>query len=103
MGDRYASMRSAVRAAILDNDGVLDRETRRKAFAGEGAPGPIASYVATVHQHAYKVHDQMVEDVRRTGLDDDGLFELTVAAAVGRATAQLEAALAALDDAAGEG
>jgi hypothetical protein len=95
-------MRRAVRDAILGDNGVLDQRTRQKAFAGEGAPGAIATYVATVQAHAYRVHDDMVADARRAGLDDDGLFEITVAAAVGKSTRQFDAALAALDAALAE-
>ncbi len=102
MGDRYASIRAAIGAAILDRDGVLDRDTRRRAYDGQGASGAIAEYVATVQTAAYKVHDAMVTDVRKAGLDDDGLFEITVAAAVGKATRQFDAALRALDEAVAE-
>jgi hypothetical protein len=102
MGDRYAALRADVRKAILESDGVLARDVRRQAFAGQGAPGAIATYVATVQANAYKVHDEMVNDARKAGLDDDGLFEITAAAAIGKATAQLDAALAALDAALAE-
>jgi hypothetical protein len=90
-------MRAAVSAAILGSDGTVDRETRRKAYDGTLPAGPIGDYAATVRDHAYRVHDGLVADARKAGLDDDGLFEIAVAAAVGQATRQIEHALAALD------
>lgn len=102
--DRFSRLRADVQQAILDADGVTDRATRRRAFEGEGAPGAIAGFIATVQRHAYRVDDDMVAAVRRAGLDDDAIFELTVATAVGEATRQFDAAMAALDAAlAGEG
>lgn len=95
-GDRFSELRAGVQQAILTRDGATDRATRRRAYDGEGAPGAIAEYVATVQRNAYRVDDDMVKAVRAAGLDDDAIFELTVATAVGEATRQYEAALAGL-------
>lgn len=94
--DQYRALRAGVQAAILERDGVTDRAARRQAYAGEGAPGAVAAYVATVQRNAYRVDDAMVAAVRRAGLDDDAIFELTVATAVGEATRQFDAAMQAL-------
>src|SRR5262245_9401128 len=94
---RDRELRAGVKAAILGDGGALDRRTRERAFNGVGAPGAIAEYVATVQRNAYRVHDDMIAAVRHAGLDDRGIFELTVATAVGEATRQFEAAMAALE------
>ncbi|MFY0533826.1 hypothetical protein [Nannocystis pusilla] len=94
--DRFSALRSAVQQAILDREGVTDRATRRRAYDGEGEPGAIAAYVATVQRNAYRVDDEMMVAVRQAGLGDDAIFELTVATAVGEATRQFDAAMAAL-------
>jgi hypothetical protein len=97
MSDRAAPLRANVSAAILDGPCKLDRATRRQAYDGALPAGPIADYATTVRRHAYRVDDELVAAARRAGLDDEGLFEVAVAAAVGQATRQLDAALAALD------
>jgi hypothetical protein len=96
-GDRFSELRAGVRQAILTRDGATDRATRRRAYEGEGTPGAVAEYVATVQRNAYRVDDDMVKAVRQAGLDDDAIFELTVATAVGEATRQYDTAMAALD------
>ena len=92
-----------MRAAILDADGVTPRAARQAAF--DGAPLDAATatgrYVATVRAHAYKVTDEDVAAVRAEGRDDPAIFELTVAAAIGKSTQQYDAALAALAEAVG--
>lgn len=96
---RQQELREGARRAILEAQATLAPEVRRRAFDGGAEPGPIADYVTTVAQRAWQVDDDLVAAARAAGLDDDGLFELTVAAAIGQATRQIDAALAALDDA----
>lgn len=101
--DRFAPGRAAMRAAILDADGVTPRAARQAAFDGTPLPDAAATarYVATVRAHAYKVTDEDVAAVRAEGKDDPAIFELTVAAAIGQSTQQYDAALAALAEAVG--
>ncbi len=94
-----SDLRAAVRRAILEGRGRSSAEARRQAYDGEGAPGAVASYIAKVRDHAYKITDEDIEALRAAGLDDDQIFELSVAAAVGQATRQYDAAAAALDEA----
>ena len=96
MDDRYVSHRAALVAAILERDGVTAPADRQAAFAGTPADPAVAAYVATVRQHAYRVTDADVAALRAAGKDDPAIFELTVAAAVGQATRQYDAALAVL-------
>ncbi|MBE7448471.1 MAG: hypothetical protein HS111_06170 [Kofleriaceae bacterium] len=94
-----AGLKAAVRRAILEGRGRASVDERRRAYDGEGAPGAVASYVAKVRDHAYKIVDDDVAALRAAGLDDDRIFELTVATAVGKASRQFDAAVAALDEA----
>lgn len=96
--DRFRDRREAMRRAILDADATTPRDERRAAFDGKGNDA-TGAYLATVAQHAYRVTDEDVAAVRAAGRDDAAIFELTVAAAVGQATRQIEAALAALHEA----
>ena len=96
MDDRFAPGRAALTAAILDGDGATARAERQAAYAGTPASPAAAALVATVRAHAYRVTDDQVAAVRAEGKDDAAIFELTVAAAVGQATRQLDHALAVL-------
>lgn len=101
MGDTN-ELRGAVARAILEGDGRASADARRQAHAGQGAPGAVAAYIAKIRDHAYKITDDDVAALRAAGLDDDQIFELSVAAAVGQATRQRDAAVAALDAALAE-
>ena len=54
------------------------------------------AYRDTVRRHAYRVTDAQVDELRAAGLDEDEIFELTVAAAVGAGLDRLDAGLAAM-------
>jgi alkylhydroperoxidase family enzyme len=94
-----SDLKKAAQRAILEGEARSTREERRRAYDGEGADGAVARYVAKVRDHAYKVVDEDIAALREAGLDDDRIFELTVATAVGQATRQYDAAVAALDEA----
>ena len=55
----------------------------------------LAGYVSKVHRHAYEVTDCDVVALRESGLTEDEIFELTVAAAVGAGLRRLDLARAA--------
>ncbi|MBK9030816.1 MAG: hypothetical protein IPL61_05655 [Myxococcales bacterium] len=96
MDDRFAAGRAAVTAAILEGTGATPRAEREAAYDGTPATPAAAALVATVRQHAYRVTDEHVAALRAEGKDDAAIFELTVAAAVGQATRQIDHALAVL-------
>ncbi len=81
MDDRYTDLIAQLRNA--------SRPDRQVPPAAEG-------YVATVRQHAYRVTDAQVEALRASGLSEDEVFELTVAAAVGAGLDRLDAGLRAM-------
>lgn len=95
----HSALFAAVRRAILDGNGKTSGEERRRAYAGEGTAGAVGSYVRMVQEQAARITDEDVAAVRAAGLDDDHIFELTVAAAVGQASRQYDAAVTALDEA----
>ena len=59
-------------------------------------PAKAAAYAATVRRHAYRVTDAQVEALRAADFNEDDVFELTVAAAVGAGLERLDAGLQAL-------
>jgi len=94
--------RETLLTRILEGDGRAPRDERRAAFDGAELPEPVGTLLRKVAQRSNAVTDDDVAAVRASGLSEDQIFELVVCAAVGQANRQYEAALAALDAAAGE-
>ena len=95
---------SALRAKLiaLAVDGPAKAPTARRAAAYEGRAdesAPIAALLDKVARHAFKVTDEDVAAAKAAGATEDELFELAVVAALGQASRQLDAALAALAEA----
>jgi len=78
---------------VLDGDGATSTQERRAAFAGRAEDPAVAWYLDVVRRHAYRVTDEDVERLHAAGLDDDAIFELTVAAAVAAGVERLRAGL----------
>ena len=74
-------------------------EARRAAFENQGADAPVRWLVNLIARRAWTVTDADVAAAKAEGVSEDEIFELTVCAAYGQATRQLNAALAALDEA----
>lgn len=91
--------RQAVVARVLEGPGHAPAAQRRAAFENQGVPEAARKLVDKVARYAHKVVDEDVAAAKAAGLTEDQIFELTVCAALGQATRQLEAALAALDEA----
>src|SRR5262245_23938205 len=87
--------RKALVARILDGRGDVSPTWRRAAFDNAGLPEPVSRMVQKVANHAYKITDDDIAAVRMAGFTEDQIFELVVCAAIGQATRQYEAALAA--------
>jgi alkylhydroperoxidase family enzyme len=82
--------------AVLEGDGVTPRAARRAAYAGRAHDPAVARYLECVRRHAYRVTDADVDRLRAAGLDDDAIFELTIAAAIGAGIERLRAGLSLL-------
>ena len=80
----------------LEADGATPAETRHAAFAGRADDPVLAEYVDVVRKHADRITDEDVERLRDGGLDDDAIFEITVAAALGAGAERLRAGLSLL-------
>ena len=97
MGRGLGQLLRAVETAVLEERGALDRGVRRAAYNGEAEGDARRRWVHKVHERAWTVTDEDLAALRAEGLDDDGVFELTLAAAVGAAARRLRLALAAMD------
>jgi hypothetical protein len=88
--------RTALTTRILEGAGEASPSERRSAFNNSSLIEPIGGLVDKVARHAYRVTDQDIGAATRSGFSEDQIFEIAVCAAVGQATRQYEAALAAL-------
>jgi alkylhydroperoxidase family enzyme len=82
--------------AILDGQAAMSVKARHAAFAGAADDPAVAHYLDVVRRHAHRISDEDVERLRDAGLDDDAIFELTVAAALGAGAERLRLGLALL-------
>ena len=71
-------------------------QLRLAARTDREQPTAARAYLQKVHRHAYRVTDEDVSDLRSSGLSEDEIFELTVAAAVGAGLERLYAGLRTL-------
>src|SRR5262245_25292739 len=99
MSEAATRLRKATIERALHGPGVASGDARRAAFDNRGVAEPARALIDKVARHAYKVTDEDVAAARAAGLSDDEIYELCVCAALGQSTRQLEAALAALDEA----
>ncbi len=90
-----------LRATVLEGPGVTSAALRRRILArgaGDGGAGgdreglssAVAQYVDRIRDAAHQMDDRDLGRLRDDGYDDDGVFEVTVAAAVGAGLARLE-------------
>lgn len=95
MSEAVERLRKQVIEKALHGPGKASGDARRAAFDNRDA-GPLVEKVA---QHAWKVTDEDVAAAKAAGKSEDEIFELVVCAALGQSTRQLDAALAALEQA----
>ena len=93
--------RKALVARILAGDGKASHAQRRAAFDGAGLAAPLNTLIDKVAKRAYTVTDEDVAAAIASGLSEDQIFEIVVCAAIGQATRQYDAAVAALQAATG--
>lgn len=94
--------REALVTRILEGPGKGSPGDRRAAFNNSGLAGPVGSLVEKVATRAYAVTDEDINAARLSGLSEDQIFEIVVCAAVGQSSRQYDAAVAAVEIAAGK-
>jgi hypothetical protein len=97
MSDVVKRLRRTVVDRAVGGDGVASVAARRAAFDNCNVDERARALIDKVARNAWKVTGQDVEGSKRAGVSEDEIFELVVCAALGQATRQLDAALAALD------
>ena len=94
---RHADVVQRLQDAALGPEGSLPDETRVALATGRGVPAELKPYAEKVTRHAYRVVDRDHETLREAGYDDDAIFEITVALALGAGLRRRDVGLAALE------
>jgi alkylhydroperoxidase family enzyme len=97
MSEAARRHRATVVQRAVHGPGLATSAARRAAFDNTGVDGRARALLDKVAQRAWTVTDADVAATKAAGVSEDEIFELTVCAALGQATRQLDAALAALD------
>ena len=96
--DPHAALRDALLAGVLEAPGHTDPAVRRAAADNQNLPASLAELVAKIHAEPHRITDEEAEAACAQH-DDDSLFEIIVAAALGASSLRLQAGLRALEDA----
>lgn len=99
MSEAARRFRERVIERALHGPGKAGAPARRAAFDNHGVDERARALVEKVARHAWKVTGGDVAAAKAAGVSEDEVFELAVCAALGQATRQLNAAVAALDEA----
>ena len=92
--DRHRALRAKLQRSVLSDVAQTSPTLRQQAADNPTAlPTELGAYVAQIHSAADRITDQQVTALQQLHSDDE-IFEITIAAAVGKATTQLEHALA---------
>jgi alkylhydroperoxidase family enzyme len=85
---------------VLDGPGVTTSAQRRAAYGTgtEGLPAEAVAVIEKVRKHAYKVTDEDIAALKAAGLDEERIFELTIATALGVSKRRLDAAMKAINE-----
>lgn len=97
MSEAATRYRRAVVERAVQGPGTASAASRRAAFDNQRVDAPARALVDKIAQRAWTVTDADVAATKAAGVSEDDIFELAVCAALGQATRQLEAALAALE------
>ena len=97
MSEQFREYREAVVARVVKGPGSASLEARQAALDNRGVDKRVSALIDKVAMRAWTVTDDDVDNARKAGASEDEIFELVVAAALGQATRQLNAALAVLD------
>ena len=89
--------RKALTKRILEGAGESLPVDRRAAFNNSSLAEPVGALVDKVAKHPHKITDEDINAAKVSGFNEDQIFEIVVCAAIGQASRQYDAALAALE------
>jgi hypothetical protein len=82
--------------AALGSPGDTEVAERAAAFDGTGPSGRAGDYATKVRSASFRITDADIAALRQSGLTEDAILELTIAAALGAAVTVLDDALSQL-------
>ncbi len=108
MSDYPREVHAMLKALLHDPDGKPDLRRAAAARAAEAGgghldaeggalPDALTSWVDAVATRAWQITDEDLAKLGAAGVDEDTIYEATVAAAVGASLARMQAGLRALD------
>ncbi len=86
----------ALVTAVFDASAHTSSAVRRAIGEGDPEEPKLAAYVEKIRAASYRIASSDIDELRASGLDDDGIFEITVAAALGEGLRRLRSGLRAL-------
>ena len=92
------TLRKTAIERVLRGPGKTSQAVRQAAFDNTGVAEPTRALIDKVAKTAWKITDADFAPAKAAQSDDE-IYEQVIAAALGQATRQLDAALAALDEA----
>jgi alkylhydroperoxidase family enzyme len=95
---RHEDLLRSIRVGVFGTASETPESERRAAFDGElgRVPEAARAYLQKVRERAYTVTDEDVAALRKAGLSEDAIYDLTIAAALGASWKGLEAGWRAL-------
>ena len=96
MADPYAGLRVKLEERAFAGKGRTTPDLRRRAAQGGALPVDLDAYTRKVRDQAYLITDEEVAALSHRH-DDDTLFEVTIAAALGAAFDRLDRGLATIE------
>jgi hypothetical protein len=92
---RYREQVADTTRAVLDSPGTTSRDVRWAAFHRRLAelPPELRTFVDKVRLQAWRISDDDIAVLQAAGHDEDAIFEVTAAAALGAAIMRLERGL----------
>ena len=96
--DRFRDRRRALLGGVRDGSGETESALRHAAMQGDGVPERLQPLVRKIHDHAYKVTDDDITELK-ADLSEDALFEIIVCAALGAADHRFTRGMQALVEA----
>src|SRR5688572_14194097 len=97
MSEAAMRFREAAVDRVLHGPATTSDQARRAAYENRDVEPAAAALIDKIANTAWKITDEDVAAAKAAGLAEDAIFELAVAAAMGQATRQLDAALDALE------
>jgi hypothetical protein len=93
---KYPKGIAPIKQRVLQDSAHTSPIERQQAFEGKARTPLLTAYLKKVHEAAYQVTDEEVQELLKTSSEDE-LFELTIAASLGAAEKRLEAGLRVIE------